>query len=164
MYRYNVSSGGRTVGRAEVEKEGLYWLVRVSCEPVSEAFLRVSAENINKHLPLGILIPQSGTLTLERRIARSRFCFYPDTVLTLDESPRWEDFSGEAAGWMLPGARACHKDGGWLICVPAMREKPFACMPLFCFFRLIMRQEKQYWLLELDGEMNPLMPEKLPES
>ena len=164
MYRYDVSSGGRTVGRAEVEKEGLYWLVRVLCEPVSEAFLRVSAENISKHLPLGILIPQSGILTLERRISRSRFCFYPDTELTLDETPRWSDFSGKAAGWPLPGARYRRMNGGFAVCVPADDGKPFVCMPLFCFFRLVTRQAKRYWLLELDDENNPKMPNKLPES
>ena len=164
MYRYDVFFEGSAVGKAEVEADGLYWQVRVACAPAGEGLVRASAENISERLMLGVLAPKDGTLVLSRRIARSRFCFYPDTVLTLDESPRWDDFSGKAAGWMLPGARACRNDRGWLVYLPAARDKPFACIPLFCFFRLTMRQEKQYWLLELDGEMNPLMPEKLPES
>ena len=164
MYRYDVFFEGSAVGKAEVEADGLYWQVRVACAPAGEGLVRASAENISERLMLGVLAPKDGTLVLSRRIARSRFCFYPDTELTLDETPRWSDFSGKAAGWPLAGARYRRMNGGFAVCVPADDGKPFVCMPLFCFFRLVTRQAKRYWLLELDEEYNPKMPDKLPES
>lgn len=164
MYRYDVLFEGRTVGSAEIEADGLYWSVRVECALMGEALMRASAENVWQRLMLGVLTPVDGRLMLSRRIARSRFSFYPDTALTLDETPRWWDFTNRVAGWKIPGARCCRMGSGYAVYVPVEDAKPFACMPLFCFFRLVTQQEKRYWVLELDAEMNPLMSEKLPES
>lgn len=163
MYRYDVFQDGRAVGSAEVQSDGLYWSVRVRCAPL-QGIVRVRAENIMQGLTIGVLTPQADSLMLTRKIARSSFAFFPDTCLTLDSEPRWQNFTQRAAGWPLDGARVCRADGGATVLVPAQEAKPFVCMPLFCFFRLVTREQTRYWMLELDGENNPVMPNNRPES
>lgn len=163
MYRYDVFQNGCAVGTAEAQADGLYWSVRVRCTPV-QGIVRVSAENVMQRLPLGVLTPQPQALTLTRRIARSRFSFYPDTYLTLDETPRWQSFTQLAAGWPIDGARVCRTDGGAVVLIPVQEERPFACMPLFCFFQLVTREQTRYWMLELDGKNDPVMPQSCPQG
>ncbi|MGM9557836.1 MAG: hypothetical protein ACI3VP_06230 [Oscillospiraceae bacterium] len=159
MYRYDVYSGERAVGRAEVEEDGLYWRVRVRCAVIGGGIVRAAAENVAGRCTLGVLMPEKEVLTLTRRIARSRFSFFSDTYLTLDEAPHWTDFTADAAGWKLPGARVCRDGSGYAVYVPAETAKPFVCMPLFCFFGLVTRQNMPYWLMRLDAAHQPVMPQ-----
>ncbi len=164
MYQYDVFHDGRIAGRAEAAEDGLYWNVRVRCAMPDGGILRACAENVTQRLPLGVLLPEGEEGLLTRRIPRSRFSFYPDTQLTLDTAPYWQDFSGLAAGWPLPGGRVCRCDGGATVLLPADAQRPFVCMPLFCFFSLVSRHGRRYWRLSLDAENNPVMPKDRPEG
>lgn len=160
MFQYDVFQNGCAVGRAEVAADGLYWQVQMRCRPAKEAVVRASAENVCARAGLGVLMPEGGEMVLSRRLARSGFSFYPDTYMTLDAAPRWQEFSSRAAGYCLPGARVCrNKDGGATVLLLVDEAKPFACMPLFCFFALSARNGAQFWQLELSADGEPRMPQ-----
>lgn len=153
MYQYDVLWNNRQVGTAQAEQQGLYWRVCVRCE-LPEGIYRVCAHNVDAQAKLGVLCPASEQMALEKRLSCSSFHFYPDTVLTLGEAPWWKH-AGLIDGWELPGAKV-HEDE---LVVPYQKDAPFVCMPLFCFFRLITRQGRQYWQMALDADGRPKMPE-----
>lgn len=149
MYQYDVYCKNERFGTAEVEREGLYWHVVVRCE-MPEGIYRVFAQNVNSSQKLGVLSPEDGKMTLEKRISCSSFCFDTDTALTIGDAPWWQPVS-QVDGFEISGARV---HGNELL-VPYEKDAPFACMPLFCFFRLVTRYGGPYWQMLLDADGKP---------
>ena len=77
---YEVSYEGKTVGRIELKREGLYYRLSCRCRLQDEAIHRLYAGSEK----LGVLIPENGALVLETRVAVKRL--KPGVIFTLDES------------------------------------------------------------------------------
>ena len=83
---FDVKRNGRTVGTAEVKREGLYYRIFCRCRVAGEGIQRLYAGGEK----IGVLIPESGELTLNTKVAAKRLnegcdftigentgCFYP---------------------------------------------------------------------------------------
>lgn len=69
---YDIHMGNEVVGRASLEKEGLYWKIHCRCQlsgDVAHQVMVMAGEEIN----LGILVPEDGAFCLTKRIAMKRF-------------------------------------------------------------------------------------------
>ena len=80
LQNYDVTFDGQSVGRVELEREGLYY--RLSCR------CRVQDNEIHRlyvgREKLGVLIPQGGELVLETKVAAKRL--KEGCVFSLDET------------------------------------------------------------------------------
>lgn len=85
----------------------------------------------------------------------------PETEQGSGEAPApWEPFSGSVLEYPVVGARIRRTDTGALLAIPYEAGVEFPLMPLFCFCRLEEAEGRLCWLIELDGEGKPVMPEE----
>lgn len=85
----------------------------------------------------------------------------PETEQGSGEAPApWEPFSGSVLEYPVVGARIRRTDTGALLAIPYEAGVEFPLMPLFCFCRLEEAEGRLCWLIELDGEEKPVMPEE----
>ena len=77
-----------------------------------------------------------------------------------EETAPWEPFSGSVLEYPVIGARIRRTDTGALLAIPYEVGVEFPLMALFCFCRLEEAEGRLCWLIELDSEGKPVMPEE----
>lgn len=77
-----------------------------------------------------------------------------------EETAPWEPFSGSILEYPVIGARIRRTDTGALLAIPYEAGVEFPLMALFCFCRLEEAEGRLCWLIELDSEGKPVMPEE----
>ena len=65
---YDVTSEGQTVGKVELERDGLYLRLRCRCRVQDNEIHRLYADGEK----IGVLIPENGDLVLETKVAAKR--------------------------------------------------------------------------------------------
>lgn len=65
---YTVRCDGQPVGKVELKRQGLYWLVNCRCQPANDRMLHLQMEIGENCADLGLLIPVSGILELRKQI------------------------------------------------------------------------------------------------
>lgn len=68
LQNFDVTYDGQTVGRVELEREGLYYRLSCRCRVQDSEIHRLYAGGVK----LGVLIPDGGELVLETRVAAKR--------------------------------------------------------------------------------------------
>ena len=68
MEEYEIMLGDKSVGKAGVSREGLYYRIRCRCSLSGETVCRVLVRCGNREEHLGILVPQDGEFGLETRV------------------------------------------------------------------------------------------------
>lgn len=133
---------GRTVGACRVEEQGLYWHIRCRCEILSDRVERLYWGSVK----LGVLEREGDFLTLDRRLSKQSLPGFPprDGVLSLE--PDLEPWQGTVLDCPMPPGFLKREPGRVKLLFPFSPERPFPCMPLFCFFEL----DGPYWSLPLD--------------
>lgn len=84
---YAVTLHGKQVGKAQTEKQGLYYRVVCRCNISGEVMYRLQCSAGNKSTNLGILVPTENGFGLDTRFPVSRL---GDGVLTFSLLPRHE--------------------------------------------------------------------------
>ena len=79
---YLVTRAGQTVGRVLLCREGLYYRISCRCDLTDGEIHRLYADEEN----LGVLIPDSGELKLETKVAVKRIL--PGSLFTLEGNPQ----------------------------------------------------------------------------
>ncbi len=69
---YDVILGSESIGKAQVEKEGLYYRISCRCRLSGEVAYKVHALCGEKCEDLGLLVPQNGAFTLTTRLPIKR--------------------------------------------------------------------------------------------
>lgn len=69
---YTVRCDGQPVGKVEVKRQGLYWLINCRCQPANDRMLHLQMEMGKSSADLGLLIPVSGMLELRKQIPIKR--------------------------------------------------------------------------------------------
>lgn len=174
--KYEIFDHRTAVGSAEVERVGLYWHITAEMRLQTEQFVRLYAHEGEKTAALGVCIPEDGVWRLKKRLAASSFSFTPDTrVDTAPEAenaaavpdteaperaqPVWKPFSGKVLEYDVEGKIKRH-EGGATLALRYEAGREFPLMPLFCFCRLGEAEGALCWLLRLDAEGKPVMPEE----
>ena len=134
MFAYSFEPGGR----AEAERDGLYWAVRAECRSL-EGLHRLYAADGEAVCCLGVLEPRDGGLSLTRRLSGRRFSFSGDTRLYLDEGPGKAETGSDGAG-------------GCLLTFPYREGEPFPMLGQFRAFRLVRRGGRFCWEAELNQD------------
>jgi len=65
---YDILLGGQPVGKAQVEKEGLYYRISCRCRLSGEVVCKVEVSCGDRGESLGVLVPESGAFVLSTRI------------------------------------------------------------------------------------------------
>lgn len=139
---YPVMKQGRTVGTCRVEEQGLYWHIHCRCELLSDRVERLYWGSVR----LGVLEREGDFLTLDRRISRQSLPGFPPENGMLSLEPDLEPWQGTVLDCPMPGGYLKREPGRIKLLFPFSPERPFPCMPLFCFFEL----DGAYWSLPLD--------------
>lgn len=67
----------------------------------------------------------------------------------------------EFAGWTLPDGAYCRKNGQWYeLALPYTENRSFPLLPLFCFAKVAIIENRQYLVFYFDSEWRPIMAEK----
>jgi len=69
---YKILMGGQSIGKARVERQGLYYVVSCRCRLSGEVVCRVTVSCGDRSENLGILVPESGAFVLNTRIPIKR--------------------------------------------------------------------------------------------
>lgn len=72
MDTFSILFGDNVVGKAQVSREGLYYLIRCRCELSGETVFRVQVRCKDQLVDLGILVPEDGGFALKTRIPVKR--------------------------------------------------------------------------------------------
>lgn len=166
---YKIYDRQTAVGSAEVERVGLYWHITAEARMQTEQIVRLYAHEGEKTAALGVCIPENGALRLKKRLAASGFSFTPetrvDTAPEAESAPAapertdWEPFSGKVLEYDVEG-KIKRNEGGATLALRYEAGKEFPLMPLFCFCRIGEAEGALCWLLTLDAEGKPVMPEE----
>ena len=70
---YPMYFGGRTIGRADVKQEGLYYRFYCRCRLTGDVICRVRVRCRDKEADLGVLIPDKDGFCLNTRLPVKRF-------------------------------------------------------------------------------------------
>ena len=78
---YEIWDNGRTVGKATVEKHGLYYRISCRCTLTGAVMHRIVASCGEKRVDLGVCIPMAGQFGLNiqipcKRIGEGELCFH----------------------------------------------------------------------------------------
>jgi hypothetical protein len=93
---YDVTSEGQTVGKVELEREGLYWHLRCRCVVYDNVIHRLYADGEK----IGVLIRDGGELVLDTKVAAKRL--KKESTFSLEEKVRYfiPIHPGEAYGYL----------------------------------------------------------------
>lgn len=158
MWQYEILDEHSPVGTVQVTCDGLYRRFR--------AVLRQSAGLHRLYLhaargvqKIGVFSPEGDTLTLSRRIAANALPdFTREWVRFTLSAPEWLGFDGEIAGGIrLKNARFCRNERGATIAIPCDGTLPDALVPVFCLLRVVRREEKSWFLLDVDEDHFPIL-------
>jgi len=146
MLQFLVRDGASTIGSCCLQREGLYWRLRCSCD-MTDRVLRLYAGV----RCVGVPQPVDGRLELERRLSCDGWPELPPKAGFFTVSPM-EPWQGTAAGLPLPAGLCRRSDEITQVFFPFAEDQPCPCMPLLCFFSI----RDGYWQLKLDREGMPV--------
>lgn len=138
---------GRPVGTCQVEDLGLYWRFRCRCALLSDRVERLYWGSVR----LGVLEREGKALTLDRRLSKQSLPGFPPEDGLLSLEPDLEPWQGTVLDCALPRGFQKREGNQTHLLFPFAPDRPFPCMPLFCFFRL----DGPYWKLTLDEAGRP---------
>ena len=70
---YEIFQGDKIIGRAAVEKQGLYYRFSCRCDPEGEGMRRLEVRCGGKGEDLGICVPMDGRFGVEKKLPCKRF-------------------------------------------------------------------------------------------
>ena len=135
---------GREVGTCVVEAQGLYWHILCRCEVLSDRVERLYWGSVG----LGVLERTGDRLTLDRRISRKSLPGFPPEEGFLSLEPDLEPWQGTVLDCPMPRGYLKREPGRLRLLYPFSPDRPFPCMPLFCFFEL----DGAYWSLTIRAD------------
>lgn len=143
---------GRSVGTCQVEALGLYWRLRCRCVLLSDRVERLYWGGVR----LGVLEREGDALTLDRRLSRQSLPGFPPEGGFLSLEPDLEPWQGKVLDCVLPQGFQKREGDQVRLLFPFSPDRPFPCMPLFCFFA----RNGPYWQLTLnaEGQLVPAAP------
>lgn len=65
---YEIKNQGKTVGRVEVTKQGLYYHISCRCDPPGGGMQRLILRTGESRTDLGICVPENGSFVVRKRI------------------------------------------------------------------------------------------------
>lgn len=89
---YDIMLGGQGIGKARVERQGLYYCISCRCRLSGEVVYKVTASCAEKEESLGILVPESGAFVLTTRVPIKRL---GEGELTFHAVPRHTELRGK---------------------------------------------------------------------
>lgn len=91
-FMYDILLGAESIGKAQVEKEGLYYRISCRCRLSGEVPYKVHAACAGKCEDLGLLVPQNGAFALTTRLPIKRL---GEGQLEFKAVPRHPKYEGE---------------------------------------------------------------------
>ena len=124
---------GQECGQATIQKQGLYYVFTGQCRPISDEVTRAILQCDGKTVPLGVLIPEQGTLQLRKKISRSQIgdCAFQSVVLSGPEG-EWQPREGLVFDRRVTGAIAKMEGTSRTVAIPFSPEEPFPYLTFFC--------------------------------
>jgi len=101
---YPIIINGEPAGSISARRDGLYTVIEGECAD-GGGLLRLSLYGENREVPLGVMMPKNGKLTLSRRFSRTALKAFPEQI----------NFAGPS-GMAMPAAEPA-------VPAPAMEEK-----------------------------------------
>lgn len=139
---------GKIVGTCQAEDLGLYWRLKCRCVLLSDRVERLYWGSVR----LGVLEREGDALTLDRRLSKQSLPGFPPEGGFLSLEPDLEPWQGTVLDCVLPRGFQKREQGETQLLFPFSPDRPFPCMPLFCFFCL----DGPYWKLTLDKDGLPM--------
>lgn len=65
---YDILFSGKSVGNAQLEKEGLYYRIRCGCKPPDDGVYRVIVSDGSNRQDLGICVPEGKIFVVNKRV------------------------------------------------------------------------------------------------
>ena len=65
---YDVSRKDKVVGRCQITKQGLYYLLTCNCSLHDGEFLRLYLQSEGSAMELGVLVPEGDSFTLKKKL------------------------------------------------------------------------------------------------
>lgn len=81
---YDIKQDGDTVGQAQVEIDGLYYIIRCCCRFWNKKINRIRIYDGKKEMSLGICVPEGNQFVLTKRIPKKQLsgenlCFFVES-------------------------------------------------------------------------------------
>ena len=89
--KYSVTYNGKTVGNAEVSREGLYYRIRCSCTLADGKIYRVLLSNTS----LGVMVPEDSKFVLNIRRPVKQFDIPTPVFSVSDGNDHWHPVCGD---------------------------------------------------------------------
>lgn len=81
--------------------------------------------------------------------------------LTLAQVPWRIVRTDEFTGWALPDGAYCRKNGQWYeLALSYTENRSFPLLPIFCFAKVAIIENRQYLIFSFDSEWHPVMAAK----
>ncbi len=124
-------------GVAKISREGLYEVLRCDCDLVGTDLLRCYGIKGDKHICLGVMVPEGGRLGLVKRMSVRQWEPWRDCRLVLSAGPPvlqqpWVPWQGRLYDRDVTVALAQTRGDVTEIALPYSMEEPFGYMELFC--------------------------------
>lgn len=170
MQELAVMYDGRQAGALALQPEGLYVRVKAACRLPEGALYRLTLFGTRGTLPLGVLVPESDTLTLHRRLPREKWRALGEATrgevtrsFYLDDASRWERVTGRFfADAQLQAALDTCPDARWRgegvreLALPYDAQRPFPLVQCFCLARVGESDGKPTVFYRFDAQDMPL--------
>lgn len=143
--------GGSAIGRATVTREGLYHRVRCVCDAVSTEVLRAYGTVDGQDLLLGVLMPDNGKLTLERRFACSAWSLDRMETVTVGGPPgAWQAWRGALGPVTVEGGRIRQTNGKTVLALPYHHGEPVDYLPILRYCTPTTLDDRTWMALDTD--------------
>ena len=124
---------GQECGRAEIQKQGLYYVFTCRCRQVSDAVTRAVLLCSGKSVPLGVLIPEQGKLCLKKRLSQSQIGSGAFETITLSgPEGEWQPWEGMVFDRAVSGAVSKVEGAYRKVAIPFSPEEPYPYLAFFC--------------------------------
>lgn len=172
MERVKLYCGGRAAGEVTLEGSGSRVEIRAAMPAPGDGLYRMALLGERGELPLGVMEPRDGQLTLRRcpyrrdvaalgrvvrGVARRSFAFAAEGAWRWAERPG-ELFQDQYLRECLTdcGAALWRRDGALLqVALPYAPKGPFPLESLFCLARLVWIEGRRWVVYTFDGEERP---------
>ena len=89
---YDIFRGGEKIGKAQMQKEGLYYRFRCVCSLTGEVIYRLLVTWEDKQVNLGIPVPRGDAFYLDTRVAANRLGRGTPTFRAVPRHPETQGF------------------------------------------------------------------------
>jgi len=93
---YDVMLRGKSVGRVQLTKQGLYYHIRCSCTVIDQNIYRLLGSCDGDQIRFGVLVPEGKRLILETKIPTKKLmadnlAFFLESVVSHGQSPATQE-------------------------------------------------------------------------